>query len=116
IAALLPLPALVDLGPDLRVYLLAAMITLVAGLFAGLAPAAHGVRGDLLSALRGDRPGGTSSPGQNRLRSVLVGAQAAACVVLLVLAALLPRSALAASRFDTGVAIDRLVNVSPNLG
>jgi predicted permease len=115
VARLLPLPDLVDLQPDFGVYATAAGITLAAGLIAGLAPARYGLRGNLLTALQSDRAGSSGVAPPARLRSVLIGGQAAACVVLLVLAALLTRSAVEASRFDTGVAIDRLLNVSPNL-
>jgi predicted permease len=115
-AEVLGLPALIDLSPDFRVYAMTALIALASGLIAGLAPARYGWRGNLLAALQRDRPGASAFPVPARLRSVLIAGQAAACVVLLVLAALLTRSAAAAARFDTGVAIDRLVNVSPNLG
>ena len=113
---LLPLPELIDLEPDLRVYTLTAIITLAAGVIAGLAPARYGLRGSFLSALQSDRAGSSGAFAPTRLRSVLIGAQATACVVLLVVAALLTRSAVEAAGFNTGVAIDRLVNVSPNLG
>lgn len=115
-ARALGLPALIDLSPDFSVYVMTALLTLASGIIAGLAPARYGWRGNLLAALQSDRSGLLAFAAPTRLRSVLVAGQAAACVVLLVLAALLTRSAVEAARFDTGVAIDRLVNVSPSLG
>jgi predicted permease len=115
-ARALGLPALIDLSPDFSVYLMTALLTLASGIIAGLAPARYGWRGNLLAALQCDRSGSAALPAPTRLRSVLVAGQAAACMVLLVLAALLTRSAVEAARFDTGVSIDRLINVSPSLG
>jgi predicted permease len=116
VASLLPLQELVDLEPDRGIYAVTAALTLAAGLIAGVAPARYGLRGNLLTALQADRSGSSTAPASARVRSILIGCQAAACVVLLVLAALLTRSAIEASQFNTGVAIDRLLNVSPNLG
>jgi predicted permease len=115
-ARALGLPALIDLSPDFSVYLMAALLTLASGIVAGLAPARYGWRGNLLAALQYDRSDSLALVAPTRLRSALVAGQAAACLVLLVLAALLTRSAVEAAGFDTGVSIDRLVNVSPNLG
>jgi predicted permease len=115
-ARALGLPALIDLSRDFTVYLMTALLTLASGIIAGLAPARYGWRGNLLTALQNDRSGSLASCSPTRLRSVLVAGQAAACVVLLVLAALLTRSAVEAATFDTGVSIDRLINVSPGLG
>jgi hypothetical protein len=86
------------------------------GLIAGLGPARYGWRGNLLSALQSERAGSSGASAPTRLRSILIGAQATACVVLLVMAALLARSAVQAAGFNTGVTIDRLVHVSPNFG
>jgi predicted permease len=115
-ARVVPSLELVDLTPDLRVYAVVALITIATGLIAGLGPARYGWRGNLLSALQSERAGSSGASTPARLRSILIAAQATACVVLLVVAALLARSALQAAGFNTGVAIDQLVHVSPNFG
>jgi predicted permease len=112
----MPSLELIDLTPDLRVYVVVAFVILATGLIAGLGPARYGWRGNLLSALQSERAGSSGASAPTRLRSILIGAQATVCVVLLVMAALLARSAVQAAGFNTGVTIDRLVHVSPNLG
>src|SRR5262249_55234181 len=85
LGAALGAPVTEDIAPDFRVYAFLVCVSIVAGLGAGLAPARHGTGGDLVTPLKGgDSRGDSSRPG--RLRAVLIGAQAAASIVLLVLA------------------------------
>jgi predicted permease len=112
IAAVVRLPVTVDMTPDVRVYLFLSLISIAAGVGAGLAPARHGTRGDLLTPLKGDGPtAGSGRP--SRMRSTLIGVQAAASLVLLVLAALLTRATISASRVDVGFDARALVAITP---
>lgn len=112
LARLLHLPPLIDFAPDLRVYVFAVGVTLLAGAFAGIAPARYGRCGDLLGALQAGRMGAPGALAPMRLRTVLVGAQAAGSILLLVLAALFARSVVQATSFELGFDPDRLLTVS----
>lgn len=113
IAALVRMPANVDLAPDARVYLFISVISIAAGIAAGLAPARHGTDGDLVTPLKGDGPrAGSGRPG--RLRSTLIGVQAAVSLVLIVLAALLTRATVRATQVDIGFDAQHLIAVAPD--
>jgi predicted permease len=90
-----------DLAPDVRVFAFTAVITLLTGLAAAVAPALSAGRGDVLPALK-SASGAAAGREAGRLRSVLVVAQVAVSVVLLVAAGLLVRSAGAAAAIDLG--------------
>jgi len=112
LAAMVRLPVTVDMTPDARVYLFLSVVSIAAGIGAGLAPARHGTRGDLLTPLKGDGPAaGSARP--SRMRARLIGVQAAASLVLLVLAALLTRATISATRVDVGFDARPLVTISP---
>jgi predicted permease len=107
------LPMTVDMTPDGRVYLFLLLVSIAAGVGAGLAPARHGTRGDLLTPLKGEGPReGSARPG--RMRSTLIGVQAAASLVLLVVAALLTRATLSATQVDVGFDAQSLVTATPD--
>jgi predicted permease len=112
---LVQLPPTFDVAPDLRVGAFVAAVTVVMCVCAGLAPARYIRHGDLVSALKTDRLGspGTIRPG--RLRATLIGAQAAASIALLVVAALFTRSAVHTATMDLGIDADHLLSVSVNL-
>ena len=112
LATSLGAPVTEDVAPDYRVYVFLACVSIVAGVGAGLAPARHGTRGDLVTPLKGgDTRGGVSPPA--RLRAVLIGTQSAASIALLVLAALLTRAMVQATRVDIGFDARPLVTVEP---
>jgi predicted permease len=116
LAALVRLPVTVDMTPDVRVYFFLAVVSIAAGVGAGLAPARHGTRGDLVTSLKGDGPrvGGSARP--SRMRATLIGVQAAASLVLLVLAALLTRATLRATTVDVGFDPQPLISIAPAFG
>jgi predicted permease len=100
LAATVPLNGGIALDPS--VLLFASAITLGAGLLFGSAPAWHYSRADVHDALTVRAGTSASRTGRVALRSVLVVAQIALSVVLLVGAGLLTRSLAALSRVEPG--------------
>ena len=95
---------LLDASIDGRVFLYTAVISLAASLLFGCAPAFQALRPSAASVLRGDA-GRVSDPrGGARVRSILVVAQVALAMVLLVSAGLLVRSVANALAADLGFA------------
>ncbi|MGD2152796.1 MAG: ADOP family duplicated permease [Gemmatimonadales bacterium] len=100
---------------DLRVVAFALAIALITGLVAGLLPAVRASRRDLVDTLKVDsdlRPGGPGRIYGRRLPGVhdmLVAAQVALSVVLLVVAGLVLRSLVTAGDVDPGFSYDQLV-------
>jgi predicted permease len=91
----------VDLDPDLNVYLFLAIVTLLTGVGAGLAPAWHGRGVDLVTPLKGE-VAGQHRMAPKRLQSLLVMTQTAASVLLVVMAALFVRATVRAAAIDVG--------------
>ena len=77
---------------DANVYLFTLGISLLTGLFFGLAPAIRAARVDLNSSLKEGARGGSGSIARNRFRAVLVVAEVALSMILLVGAGLMLRS------------------------
>ena len=95
-----------------------AFTTVVAvstGILTGLMPAVQTSRGDLVPALREGERGVAGTPRQQRLRAMLVGAEVALTLALLVGAGLLLRSFTALLRVDRGFQTERRVLVEVNL-
>lgn len=107
---LLPDMTWLDRIMDVRVAGLTFAAILVTALLAGLAPALRSAQVDVLPSLQGGQRGGTFRP--SRLRSALLVAQAALCVLLLVGAGLFVRSLQAARGTDLGFRPDPVVLVS----
>jgi putative ABC transport system permease protein len=85
------IPRLDEVGMDLRVLGFAILVTTLAGLAFGLAPALVVREGKLRGVLTG-HGGGDPNPRAGKLRAALVVAQVTLCVVLLVGAGLVIRS------------------------
>jgi predicted permease len=83
-------PLTIDLGLDWRVLLFSLGVSLVAGAVFGLAPALQSTRPNLLHALKDTSAQGGA--GRTRLRSVLVVAQIAISLVVLIAAGLVVRT------------------------
>jgi predicted permease len=96
----LPMPITIDLVVDARVLGFALGLALLTALTFGLAPALRATRLDIVTALHGQH----STPDRRgmRLRHVLVGAQVALALVLLVTTGLLLRALQGAASADTG--------------
>jgi len=107
-----PIPLTFDLRLDGRVLAFTLAATGLAGLFAGLAPAIQATRPNLVAELRGEHTAGRAAGRVWTLRDGLVAVQMAVTVVLLVVAALLTRSLVAAQRTSLGFPVERLALVS----
>lgn len=90
--ALSSVPGLADLHMDLRVLAFTVAISLASGILFGLAPALQLSKPDLNTVLRGEGRGSTGTRRRNRSRNVLVIAQVALSMVLLVGSGLMIRS------------------------
>jgi predicted permease len=112
LAATMRLPAALDVSLDATAYGFVALMTIAVGLLAGVAPARYGYRGDVMSALKIDQLSAPLPLPRARLRSLLVGGQAAISIVLLVLAALLTRALVSMMVLDAGLDVNRLITVS----
>jgi predicted permease len=107
-----PIPLTFDLRIDARVLAFTLAATAFAGLVAGLAPAIQATRPNLVAELRGEQTGGRVAGRAWTLHDGLVAVQMAVTVVLLVVAALLTRSLVAAQRTSLGFPVERLALVS----
>src|SRR5262245_807173 len=109
VLARLPIPrALVEqfvlnLEPDYRVFGFALLASFIAGIVAGLAPALQASRPNLSAALKDEGSTFGAEFSQSRLRNVLVVAQIAVCLTLLVAAGLLLRNLIRVQTIDTGL-------------
>ena len=91
------------IGIDARVLAVAAVAALVTGLVSGIGPALQGSSPALSTALTESARGGGTSRGRRRARAVLVVAEVALAVVLLVGAALFIGSFVNVMRIDSGI-------------
>jgi putative ABC transport system permease protein len=112
LARLQQLPPAYDVSPDLTAFCFVAAMAVAIGAMAGLAPARYLRPAGLLSALKTDRHGAPHSAGPSRLRTVLIAVQAAASVLLLVVAALFTRSMARTVLAPPGYQPSHLLNVS----
>jgi putative ABC transport system permease protein len=115
LASAIRMPGPMELRPDLTVYAFFATVTMLAGVGAGLAPSRLGARGDVVTPLKGDGAS-PSAAAPRRMRSTLLGVQAAASILLLVMATLLTRATIRAAHVDVGFDADRLLSVSVGFG
>jgi hypothetical protein len=102
------LPRAADIGIDRRVFLFALVISLVAGLLVGLAPALQSARADVVERLKASGRG-LQGGVRARVRNALVVLQVAVAFILLSAAALLVRSLWNVQTVDTGMMIDKLL-------
>ena len=111
------LPRVADIGLDLRVLGTAIGAAVLTGLFFGIVPALQTSRPDLTGALKDSGRANTVGAGSQRLRSLLVVAEVALAVVLLVGAGLFIGSFVKLMRIDPGFDYRNVlvVNVSPRV-
>src|SRR6185503_20031372 len=87
---------------------------IVSALLAGLAPAVQASKPSVVADMRGDRPMGRAGR-RWALRDVLVTGQMAVTAALLVVAALLTRTLIAAQRTNVGFPVDKIAIASTDM-
>jgi predicted permease len=97
-----------NVTPDLEIFAYVVAISLFAGVLFGLAPAIESSRSALFSTIRG---AGTS-PVRGRLRHVLIAAQVAVSLALMIAGAMLVHSANRALKMDTGYSADHVIDLN----
>ncbi len=89
-----------NVAPDMRIFAYVLAISLFAGVLFGLAPALESSKAALAASLKA---GGGSSPFRNkRLRDLMITAQVAICLVLMIAGSLLIRSSRQSLSMNTG--------------
>jgi predicted permease len=111
----IPIPLSLGLQMDVRVLAFSTLVTMVAGLVAGLAPALKATKLDLVGELKGDVAVVAASRRRFTLRDSLVAAQMAVTTVLLVVAGLLSRSLLSAQKTSIGFRSEGVAVLSAEL-
>jgi len=102
VPSIFPLPSNMNLTLDGRVLLFSAAVTLLTALIFGLAPGLRATKCDLVQVLKGEDPHWGPAMVRFPLRSLLVSAEIALCVVLLVSSGLLLRSLLYSQGINPG--------------
>jgi hypothetical protein len=97
-----------NVNPDLEIFAYVLAISAFAGILFGLAPAIESSRSPLFSAVRG----AVISPVRSRLRHVLIAAQVAVSLALMIAGGLLVRSAIHALRMNTGYDGEHIIDLS----
>jgi predicted permease len=109
------LPRLREVNLDGRVMGFTMLAALLSGLIFGLAPAMQSSRADLNESLKEGGRAGTESHGRKRLRGLLVVAEVALTLVLLVGAGLLLKSFLRLQEVNPGFQPDHLLTAQISL-
>jgi predicted permease len=92
-----------DLSPDYRVFSFVLVVSLLAGIAAGLAPALQSSRPNLSEALKNEGSTFGAQLSQSGLRKALIVTQIAVCLTLLIAAGLLTRSLQKLQTIETGL-------------
>jgi len=96
-----------DVTPDFQIFAYVFAVSLLAGMLSGLAPAMESSRSALASNIRA----GTSPVRSRRLQDVLVAAQVAFSLVLMIAGSMAIRSSMKALHMDTGYESKHVVNL-----
>ena len=97
---------------DWRMFLFVGSVAAASGLLAGLVPAFRATRIDLNDTLRESGRSLTGGIAHNRVRSVLVVAQAAGSLIVLIMAGLFLRSLQHAEKADLGFKPENVLNLT----
>jgi putative ABC transport system permease protein len=97
-----------NVTPDLAIFAYVCAISVMAGILFGLTPALESSRAALVSTVRT----GTSSTRSRRIQDVLVMAQVALSLVLLIAGSMLIRSAIRSITMDTGYEHTHVIDVT----
>ncbi len=107
------IPRLGDVSVDATTLGFSLLVSLIAGIGFGLIPALHAGRADLQAALK--EGGRSGTPGGNRTRGVLVAAQVALSLMLLVGAGLLLKSFARLQQVELGFDAERVLTARVSL-
>jgi predicted permease len=105
------LPISIDFRFDWKVFAYAFGAALFTGILVGLWPALRASRTDLNSVLQEGGRSDSSGAGRHRVRNILVAAQVAGSLLLLVIAGLFVRSVMRAGSLKLGFDPDHVLNV-----
>jgi predicted permease len=105
----------INSAPDARVLAFTFLVSLFSGVVSGLAPALRASRADLVSTIKNEGAAFGQAMTRSRLRSGLVVAQVALCLVLLIPAGLLVRGLLRALAIDPGFEAKQTLTVKASL-
>ncbi|HEV2491618.1 MAG TPA: ABC transporter permease [Terriglobia bacterium] len=109
-----------QVDPDLRVFGYTLLISLIAGILFGLAPALEASKPNLVSVLKEEGTTFGRHFGRTRLRDLLVATQVAVCLILLITAGLLARGSARAVRINPGFETKKVlgmgIEIPPGLG
>jgi macrolide transport system ATP-binding/permease protein len=97
-----------DVTPDLAIFAYVFAVSLVAGMLSGLAPALESSRAALSSASRA----GTAPVGSRRLQDILVAAQVALSLVLMIAGSMAIRSAVKTLATDNGYESQHVIDLN----
>jgi predicted permease len=111
-----PFPLALNFDLDAVVLAFAFAVSLVTGVICGMAPALQSSRPDMVPALKADGAMGEGSGRRFGLRNVLVVAQVAICLVLLIAAGLFIRSVQNAQNIDPGFDVDNALVLALDAG
>lgn len=95
--------------PDVQIFAYVFFISLLAGIFFGLAPALESSRSALQSSLKANKE--TSPSRSHWQRDLLIAAQVAVCLVLMIAGSLLIRGSIHAVHMETGYDGKHVINV-----
>ncbi len=112
-----PVDMPIDLGVrmDGTTLVFALVVSTITGMVFGLAPALQASRAQTITALKEEGRGGGGGRATGRLRSALVVAQVAVCLILLVGAALFLRSFVAAQSLSPGFETEHVATASMDM-
>ena len=108
-------PRLADVSIDARVLAFSVAVAIVTGLLFGLVPALHAAKANVGQMLKESTRGSSGRRGTRRTRGILVVAEMALAVILLIGAGLLARSFVALTRVDSGYRPGNVVTMSVSL-
>jgi predicted permease len=104
-----------QVDPDLRVFGYTLLVSLVAGILFGLAPALESSKPNLISVLKQEGATFGRHLARMRLRDVLVATQVAVCLVLLIAAGLLARGSARAVRINPGFETKKVLGMGVDM-
>jgi predicted permease len=100
-----------EISPDIRIFAYTLFVSCGAGIAFGLTPALQASKADVNSAIKEDGTTFGQRLRRPRLRGILIAAQMAACLVLLISSALLLRGSQRALKIDPGYDTQRVAHL-----